>query len=96
MVLGISLFHPRGAYDELMGFMSRFLTEAEESLPPSVVVDAGVIEGKGMAIIEANPSWGSGLYGCDPAGVLDVIVRGCVRRDCLRAEDERWIPIREY
>ena len=42
-------------------------------LPKSVVIDTGLIEGKGWAVIEANPSWGSGLYGSSIEGVLDVL-----------------------
>ena len=44
-----------------------------DSLPRSVVIDTGYIRGLGWAVIEANPSWGSGLYGCDESLVLDVI-----------------------
>jgi hypothetical protein len=44
------------------------------------VVDIGVIdEGDGQqhfAIVEANPAWCSGIYGCDPYRVLDVL-QGC-------------------
>lgn len=37
------------------------------------VVDVGRIKGKGWAIIETNPAWASGLYGCDPMEALKVI-----------------------
>jgi hypothetical protein len=37
------------------------------------VVDVGRIPGKGWAIIETNPAWASGLYGCDPVEVLKVL-----------------------
>ncbi len=37
------------------------------------VIDVGRIVGKGLAIIESNPCWASGIYGCDPMRVLKVI-----------------------
>ena len=43
------------------------------NLPRAVVVDVGKIAGEGWAVVEANAAWGSGIYGCDPDGVLDVI-----------------------
>jgi hypothetical protein len=46
-----------------------------EHLPEVVVIDTGLIRGKGWAVIEANPAWGSGLYGSDPAEVLKVLER---------------------
>lgn len=51
--------------------------ETKDILPRAVVIDVGEIEGKGWAVIEANPAWGSGLYGCDPDAVLDVLT-ACV------------------
>ncbi|MEM0997346.1 MAG: ATP-grasp domain-containing protein [Bacteroidota bacterium] len=44
-----------------------------EHLPDCVVIDTGYIRGKGWAVIEANPIWGSGLYGSDPARVLETL-----------------------
>lgn len=37
------------------------------------VIDVGRIPGKGLAIIETNPAWASGIYGCDPMRMLKVI-----------------------
>ena len=48
--------------------------EATRSITPNaIVLDVGQIEGKGWAVVEANGAWGSGIYGCDPNAVLDVI-----------------------
>ena len=44
------------------------------SLPRTVVVDVGFINGRGWAIIEFNAAWGAGLNGCDPDKVLPAIV----------------------
>ena len=37
------------------------------------VVDVGIIRGFGWAVVEANPAFGSGIYGCDPEKVLEVV-----------------------
>jgi hypothetical protein len=44
------------------------------SLPRTVVIDVGFIEGRGWALIEFNAAWGAGLNGCDPEKVLPAIV----------------------
>lgn len=48
---------------------------AVATLPPAVVLDVGVIAGRGWAVIEANPAFGCGLYGCDATEVLKVLQR---------------------
>jgi hypothetical protein len=77
--------------DEALKFVASVLADAQVELPPSVVVDVGVIENSGWAVIEANPSWASGIYGCDASKVLDVIARGCVKLDRLKAGDKQWV-----
>jgi len=42
------------------------------------VIDVGIIRGKGLAIIESNQAWASGIYGCDPGNVLEVLEQSCV------------------
>jgi hypothetical protein len=44
------------------------------SLPRTVVVDVGFIDGHGWAVIEFNAAWGAGLNGCDPDKVLSAII----------------------
>ena len=41
--------------------------------PHGAVVDAGLLRGGGWAIIEANPAFAAGIYGCDPETVLRVV-----------------------
>lgn len=41
--------------------------------PRAIVIDVGVIAGFGWAVVEANAAWGSGIYGCNPNRVLDVV-----------------------
>lgn len=35
------------------------------ALPRTVVVDVGLIDGRGGAVVEFNAAWGAGLNGCD-------------------------------
>lgn len=75
-------------------FIWALIGDAECGLPPAVVVDIGLIDERGWAVVESNPAWGSGIYGCDPRRVLNVLRRACVRRDQLSADDAAWIPTR--
>jgi hypothetical protein len=60
-------------YREALDLAERAYAATKDHLPAGVVIDTGYITGKGWAVIEANPAWGSGLYGSDPSRVLDVI-----------------------
>ncbi|MBK7994404.1 MAG: ATP-grasp domain-containing protein [Blastocatellia bacterium] len=76
---------------EAKAFIENFLADSEVALPPSVVVDIGFIADRGWAVIEANPSWGSGIYGCDPYEVLKVISRASIKTSLLTNQDKQWI-----
>jgi len=75
-------------------FLSSLLADTEVSLPPAGVVDVGIIEQSGWAVIEANPCWGAGLYGCSPMAVLNTIRRAIRVRSQLAADDLPWVGIR--
>lgn len=66
------------------------LADPEVDLPPAVVVDVGEIVGRGWAVVEANPAWASGICGTEPAAVLGVLRRACVRTAEASAEDLRF------
>ncbi len=53
--------------------VARLLADPRVELPTAFVLDAGVIRDRGAAIVEANEASGSGIYGCDPRGVLEVL-----------------------
>lgn len=65
--------------EELEQFLSRLLADPRVDLPRATVVDAGVIEKRGWACVEQNAAWGAGIYGCDPAAVLEVIRHASIR-----------------
>lgn len=60
-------------------FLDKVLADSSVELPRAAVVDVGVIEGQGWAVVEQNAAWGSGIYGCDPEQVLAVLRHASVR-----------------
>jgi len=77
--------------DAAREFAAAAVTDPVVELPPAVVVDVGLVTGRGWAVVEANAAWGSGIYGCDPAEVLAVVRRACPSVADLRPEDRRWV-----
>jgi hypothetical protein len=62
---------------EARRFCESVISENSVPVPEAVVMDVGVIESHGWAVIECNAAWASGIYGCDPAAVLRVLRRAC-------------------
>lgn len=60
-------------------FAELVLASPEAVAPKAIVLDVGQIIGQGWAVVEANAAWGSGIYGCDPGAVLDVIRHATVQ-----------------
>ncbi|HEY1169983.1 MAG TPA: ATP-grasp domain-containing protein [Verrucomicrobiae bacterium] len=58
-------------------FCESVLRDSTVEIPYAIVIDVGYIADQGWAVVEANAAWASGLYGCDPAQVLKVLL-GCV------------------
>jgi hypothetical protein len=58
---------------EALGFLRSVLADLRVDLPRAAVLDVGVIAGRGWAVVEQNAAWGSGIYGCDPEQVLEVL-----------------------
>jgi ATP-grasp domain, R2K clade family 2 len=54
-------------------FVRTILADDRIQLPRAAVVDVGVIARRGWAVVEQNAAWGSGIYGCDPVRVLEVL-----------------------
>jgi hypothetical protein len=76
---------------EATAFLDTFLRDDAVRLPPACVIDLGKLADGTWAIVEANPAWGSGIYGCDTDAVLDVVRRSCVKTQKLTAEDAMWV-----
>ncbi len=77
--------------DHALKFAQQLLTDPTVEVPPAFVMDVGEIRGRGWAVIEANPAWGAGIYGCDPKAVLRVISRACLSAFQVQPEDNQWV-----
>jgi hypothetical protein len=60
-------------------------------LPPAFVVDVGLVEDCGWAIVEFNPVWSAGLLGADPRSVLRALRRTTRMRHEIGEHDARWV-----
>jgi hypothetical protein len=76
---------------EVTGFCEDFLGDPAVRTPPAVAIDIGRIERVGWVVVELNAAWGSGILGCDPVRVLEVLHRACVGPDRLSREDREWL-----
>lgn len=74
-----------------VAFLQTLLRDPAVELPAAVVIDVGRIQGRGWAVVEANPAWASGLCDADPLAVLEVLRRATVPRAALVAADRRWV-----
>ncbi|WP_265596383.1 ATP-grasp domain-containing protein [Verrucomicrobium sp. BvORR106] len=67
-----------GEAEEALAFAESLLADSEVMLPPAFVLDVGITREVGWAVVEGNPCWGAGLYGCDVAAVLDSLAESMV------------------
>ncbi|MFI7502775.1 ATP-grasp domain-containing protein [Streptomyces sp. NPDC049687] len=79
--------------EEVLAFAGRL---AGTGLPSAVVVDVGLIDGSGWAVVEANAAWASGHYACDADAALDVVLRAARPEGEFGAADHRFLrPVPE-
>jgi hypothetical protein len=64
---------------EAKAFAEKVLGDKRVTVPRAIVLDVGLIKDVGWAVVEANAAWGSGIYGCDPDEVLNVILHATVK-----------------
>lgn len=79
---------------DALDFANLMLQDARVTFPPAGVVDVGVIEDRGWAVVEANACWGAGIYGCDPRSVLRSLARACMKKAALTEADRQWVVSR--
>jgi len=72
-------------------FSERLFDKCPAPLPPAFVMDVGLIDDRGWAVVEFNPAFCSGVLGADPGQVLAVLRRSCRTRDRLTKADRRWV-----
>lgn len=58
---------------EAADFAEKVLMATADFTSRAVVIDVGLVDGFGWAVVEVNAAWGSGVYGCDPEIVSDVV-----------------------
>ena len=78
--------------DEATAF-ARSVLDAVDT-PPAFVLDVGYVEDRGWAVVEANPAWASGVYGCAASAILPVLRRAARPHHALSDVDRRWLPPR--
>jgi hypothetical protein len=76
--------------EEALRFAEAVLADASVELPDALVMDVGLAMRRGWAVIEANPAWASGIYGCAPNSVLSVLRAACLSEGEKSAIDTRW------
>jgi hypothetical protein len=74
----------------LRSFCERLFARSAVSFPPAFVMDVGLIDERGWAVVEFNPVWCSGVLGADPRKVLAVLERACQDEQRLNEADRRW------
>lgn len=59
--------------NQCIKLVEELLSDETVFLPLAVVIDCGVIDERGPAIVEANEINGSGIYECEPSAVLEIL-----------------------
>jgi hypothetical protein len=75
----------------LLSFCKRLFSRSGVSFPPAFVMDIGVIDDRGWAVVEFNPVWCSSVLGADPRKVLAVLERACHDDRRLSAADRHCV-----
>jgi ATP-grasp domain, R2K clade family 2 len=68
-----NFLHTEEEEREVREFVETLLSDQQVEIPSATVIDVGVIQERGWAVVEQNAAWGAGLYGCDPVQVLEVL-----------------------
>lgn len=84
-------FAPPEETEQARHFAWQLLSDLAVPMPPAIVLDVGKISRRGWAVVELNPVWASGIYGCEPRSVLSVLARACIPRDKVTDADRLWI-----
>jgi hypothetical protein len=83
-----------GEEDGARVFANTVLADERIAFPPGCTLDVGRLSDGTWAVIEANPCWGAGLYGCDPKEVLLTIRDAIIPRGSLSDDNKRWVSKR--
>jgi hypothetical protein len=68
-------WHKASFHEEAAQFVTDVLQQLhDDDVPPSCVLDVARLPDGRFVLLEVNTSWGAGLYGCEPSGVLQSIL----------------------
>jgi hypothetical protein len=82
--------HHGSFHDDALRFVAEVLAGLpQRDVPPSVVFDVARLSDGRYVVVEANQSWSSGLYGCDPDAVLAAVL--AANAPDAPGPDERWL-----
>lgn len=77
-------------------FVQQILDDERIAIPPACTIDVGKLPDDSWAIIESNPAWGAGLYGCDPKEVLLSIGDAIIPSNQVDESNKKWISLRRH
>jgi hypothetical protein len=75
----------------VLSFCERLFSRSGVSFPPAFVMDIGLIDDRGWAVVEFNPVWCSGVLGADPKKILAVLNRACQEVPRVGSADQQWV-----
>lgn len=81
---------------EALAFANAVLGDPQVELPPACTLDLGRLRDGTWLVVEANPCWGAGLYGCDPREVLEAIRETVLPREAVTPRESVWISKRRH
>jgi hypothetical protein len=81
---------PAAEREEAIRFAYSLLESSDVEVPPAFVLDVGLIDGRGWAVVEANECFASGIYHCDPVKVLYALRQACIPAEPRTAVHQRW------
>ena len=81
---------PESEIEAARQYVDRVLQSPAVECPAAFVLDVGMIEDRGWAVVECNECWAAGIYACDPHRVLDTLLRACVPSDSMIGDQRRW------
>jgi ATP-grasp domain, R2K clade family 2 len=80
----------------VLAFCHRLLRDQASRLPPAFVVDVGLIDERGWAVVEFNLVWCAGILGADPKMILTALERASRNVESLTASDRCWVVQRPH
>src|SRR5207244_1731031 len=78
--------------ESLQAFCFRLFSRPGTDFPPAFVMDVGVIEERGWAVVEFTPAWWSGLLGAAPRRQGARVLTTGIQTKRQREDDEQCAP----